>query len=259
MSHHLILFQHHLPRVSISSHGFRDYLPPQLPFASGEPPVTHNFCPTQLQSRSSHDLLLGVSRLLEWLTELRKAGVPTWLSVLRVSRCDYSSLGGYHGAGSTPGLGTSTCLGCSQKNKKEFRKTVYLLDYRFIIREYNSVTDRWKRCKGEVYWDGGSWRRWHVHALWTGHPPRTSMWSPTRKLSALCSLGMLRRLYCGGFIKSWPLVVDSYPATLPSLEMGAEAEHPSHRITWLVPLATATPHPQGLFKSHLININSDVV
>lgn len=53
-----------------------------------------------------------------------------------------------------------------------------------------------------------------------------------------------------------PLLLHPYP--LPFLEVGGGAESSNPLITGLVLLATS-PHPWGLSKSHLININSGVV
>ena len=41
------------------------------------------------------------------------------------------------------------------------RKPVYSLDYKFIIKVYNSGTTRWKRWIGQGMWEGA----WGFHAL----------------------------------------------------------------------------------------------
>ena len=46
-------------------------------------------------------------------------GVPWWLSRLRIQCCHWCGSDGYCGAGSVPGLGTSTCHGCGWKKKRE--------------------------------------------------------------------------------------------------------------------------------------------
>ena len=50
------------------------------------------------------------------------AGILLWLSRLRIQCCQSSGLGCCCGAGSIPGLGTSTCPGCGQKKKKKKKK-----------------------------------------------------------------------------------------------------------------------------------------
>lgn len=59
----------------------------------------------------------------------------------------------------------------------ELRKTVYLLDYQFITKGYNSGTERWKRCTGKDRRRGRN-----VHGLSEGAAFRTFMYSPTWKL-----------------------------------------------------------------------------
>ena len=49
-------------------------------------------------------------------------GVPTWLSGLRTQHSHCSGSGGCCGAGSVPGLGTSTYCGHGQKNNKQTKK-----------------------------------------------------------------------------------------------------------------------------------------
>ena len=47
-----------------------------------------------------------------------EVGVPLRHSRLRIWCCHYSSLGPCCGSGLIPGLGTSTCRGCGQNEKK---------------------------------------------------------------------------------------------------------------------------------------------
>lgn len=56
--------------------------PLRMPITRSRSPGSHNFCPTRLQIRGSHDLLpLGFNYFLEQLTELR--GTLTFTSLLR--------------------------------------------------------------------------------------------------------------------------------------------------------------------------------
>jgi len=45
-------------------------------------------------------------------------GIAWWHSRLKIQLCHCSGSGCYCGVGLTPGLETSTCLGCGQKKKK---------------------------------------------------------------------------------------------------------------------------------------------
>ena len=59
-----------------------------------------------------------------WCHHLKmELGVAWWLSRLRVQHCQGCSSGCWCGAVLTPGSGTSACHGCSQKVKKEKKKS----------------------------------------------------------------------------------------------------------------------------------------
>ena len=97
------------PELATSSHRLRAHSHKTTSHFScqwqvGSPQVTHNFCPTWLQIRGSHDLFLRFSHLLEWLTE--------------------------------------------------HKKTMYLLDYQFIIRGYNSATGQMEEMHRGRYGGG---------------------------------------------------------------------------------------------------------
>ena len=87
VSHNLTQFWNYLPGDGVRCPGIKAQshetgLPLQSPIANGRSQATHNFCPTWLQTRYSHDFFpFGFDYLLEWLTELRK--ILTFTSLLK--------------------------------------------------------------------------------------------------------------------------------------------------------------------------------
>ena len=80
--------------------------------------VTHNFCPTWLQSRVSHVSLLGFNHLLQQLTELRETYLPVYyITKDSIKDTDEQPDEEVHGAGSRKvlraGASVSMELGCA--------------------------------------------------------------------------------------------------------------------------------------------------
>ena len=76
----------------------------------------------------------------------------------------------------------------------ELRKTFYLLDYPFIVKEYNSSTARQKRCIGQGVGERAK------EALWACHSPSTSSCLSTGKLSESGPFGFLWRFHYIGMV-----------------------------------------------------------
>ena len=84
----------------------------------------------------------------------------------------------------------------------ELRKTVYFLDYSFIIKGYNSGTSRWKRCMGQDMGERGGHR---ASILSGNNSPRNSTRLPTRNPVLLAFLqGSLHRYI---WLNYWPKVI----------------------------------------------------
>ena len=92
----------------------------------------------------------------------------------------------------TPSLGFINMLGWLT----ERRDTFYLLDYEFIVKEYNSGTARWERCIRQGIEKGHS----TSHAVWCCHSPQISIFSSIQKLMELHPFGFLWRLHYVGMI-----------------------------------------------------------
>lgn len=87
----------------------------------------------------------------------------------------------------------------------------YSLDYQFIIKEYESKTAKWKRCKNQGLWEGA----WSFHALSRCVSPHTS-----RYLALRFSQNFVSPLPRGGGV-------------------GVETESSNPLITWVAPLASS--------------------
>lgn len=93
-------------------------------------------------------------------------------------------------------------------------QTFHILDYWFIMKDYNSGTASWKRCiraaSGERVWC------FHVLQACGPHPPPpVSVWSPTWKFSDPCLFGFLWRLHYTDMIKSLVIDSSSRPSPFP--------------------------------------------
>lgn len=152
-----------------------------------------------------------------------------------------------NGGSHAPSLGWINLL----ERPTDFRKTFYLLDYQFVIKDYNLGTARWKRCTGQVCGKGS-----RAPVSSPGVPPHPStMQIRSQPGSSWNSFSvfmvwLIKSLATGGWTQFLA------PLHSPEVREGG-AESANHLITWLVSLA-ASPHPVGLSQSHFVNINSEV-
>lgn len=110
------------------------------------------------------------------------------LQVQAVSRAsgDRLLIGGSHPT--TPSLGWINLLA----RLTELRGTFYLLDYLFILEEYNAGTIGWKRCRGQGMWEGV----WGFHDL----SECTTVLAPPPTHQPGRSLNPILSGFYGGFI-----------------------------------------------------------
>ena len=135
----------------------------------------------------------------------------------------------------------------------ELRETVYLLDYQFIIKGYNTGTAKRERFIRQGMWEGA----WSFHAL-SGctslpappyiHQPG-SFWTPSFRVFKEASI------HRHDWLNPWPLLINlsSSPCPFPIGGLRVERRggwNSNPQITGLVPLATSPI---------LININSGAV
>lgn len=111
---------------------------------------------------------------------------------------------------------TSPCL---LERLTEFRKTVHSLDYRLIIKGYNSGRTRWKRGIGQ-----GTWRQQEAWGSLACRSLPISTCSLTPKPPNLVLLGFMETsLHRHAWLDHWPLNhwwLFQLLVALPSLEVG---------------------------------------
>ena len=133
----------------------------------------------------------------------------------------------------------------------ELREIFYLLDYWFIIKDYNSGVTRWKRCTRQVV--GKEVR--NFQALWMYHSTQISRCSPTQKFSQPHPFRVLWHRH--DWLSNWPLAIISISSTAP-LSQGqgfgsASSNLQSHGwlLRQLVPILSCGPKVTSLTQTQV--------